>query len=134
MTATLSEHEVLAFLRDIETGIITLAPTVEPQHVYAGNVEYTASNGWRIVVFNDANEWDYIDEIITADGRRMDFDHLEALPGLREYTPSKEVAWERYGIPGYRTFRCRVCGQRLKGRQVAVYRCGDCLPHSNETL
>ena len=107
----LTEDEVRLFLREIEDGTIRLVPPFEPQSIYAGNVEYRASNGWWIVVFNDCNEWDYIDEIVSADGRVADNDAIDGWPGLAGYTPSDEVAWERYRIPGYLQFRCTGCGR-----------------------
>ena len=100
MVADLSEEEILLFLRSIERGEIRLDPTVEPQEVYAGCVEYLASNGWHITVFNDANEWDYIEEIIAADGRGADFAEVSQMPGIADYEPSAEIAWSRYRLPG----------------------------------
>jgi hypothetical protein len=55
-------------------------PKVTPQKVYAGNVPYQASNGWHITVFNDANEWDYVEEIRTQGGDTLDFDDLDKTP------------------------------------------------------
>jgi hypothetical protein len=57
MNRTVSENELMEFLRAIEGGTVVLRPEREPQDVYAGNVPYAASNGWRITIFNDANEW-----------------------------------------------------------------------------
>jgi hypothetical protein len=100
---TLSEAEVWTFLRAIERGDITLSSEEEPQLIYAGNVRYAASNGWIITVFNDCNEWDYVDTIETTDGRTLDFDDMPQ--ALRNYCPSEDVAWTRYGIPGYAQYR-----------------------------
>jgi len=117
MAGTLSEQEIWQFLRGIEEGTITLVPQAEPQAVYAGNVVYRASNGWEIWVFNDCNEWDYIEAIDTADGRSIGFDGLDALSSLMDYQPSEEVAWSRYRIPGYLRFRCTQCGTDLEERE-----------------
>jgi hypothetical protein len=65
---SLSEAEVMDFLKAVENGSVSLRPEYNPQDVYAGNVPYAASNGWHITIFNDVNEWDYIDEIQTSDG------------------------------------------------------------------
>ena len=43
-----------------------------PDDVYAGDVEFKLSNGWTVVVFNDCDEWDYIDHIVAPDGRTID--------------------------------------------------------------
>jgi hypothetical protein len=96
---TLSEEEVWTFLHAIEEGDITLTSEEEPQRIYAGNVRYTASNGWIITVFNDCNDFDYVDSVEATDGRTLDFDDMPR--ALQNYCPSEEVAWTRYGIPGY---------------------------------
>jgi len=79
-TPTSAEVELSQFLKAVEDGSVSLTPEQEPQDVYAGNVGYIASNGWRIVVYNDANEWDYIDSITTSDGRAFDCDALDEMP------------------------------------------------------
>jgi hypothetical protein len=112
-TPTSAEVELSQFLKAVEDGSVSLTPEQEPQDVYTGNVSYNASNGWRIVVYNDANEWDYIDSITTSDGRIFDCDALDVMPAVDRYEPNGELAWTRYGIPGYCRFRCKACGTRL---------------------
>jgi hypothetical protein len=108
-----AEIELSQFLKAIEDGSVSLTPEQEPQDVYAGNVSYVASNGWRIVVYNDVNEWDYIESITTSDGRTFGCAALDEMPAVDAYEPSEEIAWTRYGIPGYCRFRCKACGTRL---------------------
>jgi hypothetical protein len=130
MPSTSAEDELTQFLRAIENGSITLRPEQEPQDVYAGNVSYAASNGWRIVVYNDANEWDYIDSVTPSDGRVFDCDALNEMPTIEAYEPRADIAWTRYGIPGYRLFRCKVCGTRLRKEQgrsmCSPFICTEC--------
>lgn len=126
MKNSIEEREVLQFLSEIEEGKIILTPTVEPQDVYAGNVEYLASNGWKIIVFNDCNQWDYIESIEISAERIVDFSDLEKMPGIQKYRPSKEISWSRYKIPGYLNFRCTKCGKDIKGRKDEIYLCEDC--------
>jgi hypothetical protein len=114
LAAPLPEQEVWEFLQAIERGEITLTPEEEPQEVYAGTVHYQASNGWRLAVFNDANEWDYLEEIVTADGRSLDYGDLDPFPRLDNYEPSDEISWSRYRIPGYCRFRCPRCERWFK--------------------
>jgi hypothetical protein len=104
----------MGFLDAIERGEVVLAPAVSPQHVFAGNVQYRASNGWSITVFNDANEWDYIDGIEATGGRMVDFGELEDMPRVRTYEPTREAAWKRYRIPGHLTFRCERCEREVR--------------------
>jgi len=124
------EHELACFLWAIEDGSVSLRPEQDPQDVYAGDVKYAASNGWGIVIFNDANEWDYIDSITTSDGRTFAFDALNQMPAIRDYEPSAEIAWSRYGIPGYCIFRCTVCGTPIgkeKGGSLSPpFLCAGC--------
>lgn len=125
----LSESEVIEFVNTIESGDVVLTPEHEPQDVYAGDVVYIASNGWRIVIFNDANEWDYIDSVTSQDGRSFDFDQIEQMPILSKYHPADDVAWSCYRIPGYMKFRCVACGTNIKKPPWGIkeYRCSNCL-------
>lgn len=128
--AGIPEEELLEFLKAIEEGTILLRPEeCIPQDIYAGDVPYTASNGWRITIFNDCNEWDYVDQVIAPDGRSLSFDEIEDLMSVaREYTPDIEVSWTRYGIPGYMRFRCANCGVDIdpKALPKAEYLCNRC--------
>jgi hypothetical protein len=128
--AGITEEELLEFLKAIEEGTISLQPEeCIPQDIYAGNVPYAASNGWRITIFNDCNEWDYVDHVVAADGRSLSFDEIENFMSVaREYAPDIEVAWSRYGIPGYMRFRCAKCGMDIDPKELtkAEYLCGQC--------
>jgi hypothetical protein len=65
------DKEIWAFLHAIDREEITLVSDGDPPH--AGDFEYLASNGWRIVVFFDCPEFDYIDSIVADDGRRWEY-------------------------------------------------------------
>ncbi len=99
MNGKITETEIAKFLADIESAKVTLTPSINPSDVYAGDVRYRASNGWEIVVFNDANEWDYIDFIKSCDGRELNFEDLDGMERIRNYSPPKEVAIALYKIP-----------------------------------
>lgn len=105
----ITEDEVSALLKAIEDGSVLLTSDFEPQLVYAGNVLYYCSGsyeGWKLLIFNDCNEWDYIDTIEAPDGRIAGFYEIEDfMPMVWEYRPSSKIVWERYGIPGYKKFR-----------------------------
>ena len=128
--AEITEEELLAFLKAIEEGAISLEPEeCIPQDIYAGNVPYRASNGWRITIFNDCNDWDYVERVIAPDGRSLSFDEIDDLmPVAREYTPESEAAWSRYGIPGYMRFRCTNCGVDIDPKELPKkdYLCNRC--------
>lgn len=42
--------------------------------VFAGDHEWTMESGWKLVVFNDCDEWDYVDSIIDPSGEIAKFD------------------------------------------------------------
>ncbi len=124
-----TEAEILAFLQAIEEGSVSLTPAWEPQDIYAGNVNYTASNGWTVTIFNDCNVWDYIERLRTADGRDCEAGQIDGhMPAVDAYEVSDEIAWSRYRIPGYCIFRCVKCGERITDRELIKmpYRCPKC--------
>ena len=124
----ISEAEIRELLTAIECGTVHLTPMQEPQRMYTGIVEYDVDNGWRLAVFNDCNEWDYIEWIEAPDGRRVDYDQLcDASSDLAHYVPSTSVAWDRYYIPGHMKFRCTLCGAVLKrGSRGDLFQCDSC--------
>lgn len=94
---------------------MTLEPTQNPLLIHIGDISYKASNNWSITVFNDADEWDYIDNIVTGNGHRIDFDEIEKLyPNVAEYKPTKDVAWLRYRIPDKYSSPCPKCNSLFK--------------------
>jgi hypothetical protein len=118
---------ILDLLRSIERGAVVLTALDEPQRIYAGIVAYAADNGWRLAIYNDCNEWDYIDWVEAPDGRRVEYEGIDATPELRAYEPSEAVAWSRYGLPGHSRFRCTGCGRDMKHlRGVNGLRCSEC--------
>ncbi|MCB9704848.1 MAG: hypothetical protein H6711_23435 [Myxococcales bacterium] len=110
--ARLTLDEAIEFLQAIEAGAVTLRTPVSPQRIFAGDVTYAASNGWTLVVYVDANEWDYVARVVSDDGRTLSREDAAIL--INRYTASDEVAWARYRIPGYRRRRCEGCGRDIK--------------------
>lgn len=93
-----TQEEVLAVLRQIETGEVLVTPDQHPFDVFAGNVSYEASNGWTFVIFNDCDDWDYVDSF-AAPGEP--FVSIFDRPGFEDvisYRPSAEVARVRWGF------------------------------------
>jgi len=65
----ITDEQVEQLFKDIDEGRVTVKPTRETwKEAWAGDVEFTCSNGWRVVVFNDCDEWDYVDSVIAPDG------------------------------------------------------------------
>lgn len=92
------EEKVYNFLINIEKEIITIIPLTNPSEVFAGNVSYIASNGWKITIFNDANSWDYVDEIIMLNDKVIDFDTFDKMDLIRNYIPPLDVIRSIYLI------------------------------------
>jgi hypothetical protein len=94
----LTEAEILEVLQAIELRTIQLLPdhVIHPND--SGNILYTTSTGWKLVVFNDVGCWDYLDSMQAPDGRRATFEDIQGMPGVRNYTPSAEVEEEVYLI------------------------------------
>lgn len=86
------EADLLAVLRAIEAGEVTITCEIDP--VYCVHVEYRTSNGWRLVVFNDCGEWDYLDSAEAPDGRTWAF--LEMSEAMQDYRPPDEVVRAAY--------------------------------------
>ena len=99
MKQVLSEKDILNFLIKIEKKEITIKALKEPTEVYAGDVVYLASNGWEFTIFNDANTWDYIDNIKIDETTKVEFEELDNMLGVRSYCPPLDVIIKIYNIP-----------------------------------
>jgi hypothetical protein len=63
----LSPASVLDVLRAIDRGDLTIIGIEGVQEV---TIEFTVSNGWKLFVFNDAGEWDYLESALAPNGSR----------------------------------------------------------------
>lgn len=89
------ETRVVKLLRDIEQGKVTLKIVGRtPEKVFAGNVEYRSSNGWKLLVFNDCNDWDYLDSATSPDDEELDFDEMSR--ELQGYRPDAQTTLNAY--------------------------------------
>jgi hypothetical protein len=119
----ISDAELRELFTAIETGSVLLVATKEPKNW--GVVEYKADNGWSVAIYNDANEWDYIEWVQAPDGRRVTFDELcKASSEWADYDPDASVAVDRYGLPG--TSKCTVCGTRFRYESETIDKCPYC--------
>lgn len=98
MNEKVSTAELTGLLLRIARGETTVAyvGAYSWAETYAGNVEFITSDGWKLVVFNDCDEFDYVSEAIAPDGREYDFDHGYDIGYSEEEALGKEfVAVER---------------------------------------
>lgn len=103
-------EEVADLMSAISAGDVKLTSEVEPQAVFAGVVEYLCHHdgkydGVKLSIFNDANEWDYIDGVVFTDGRIACHHDIYGGVASSPSRPSDKEAWRCYGIPGYLRFR-----------------------------
>ena len=92
------EEEILELLEAIEREDISIE-AIEPRY-RSGSVRYRTSHGWEIHVFDDADEWDYVELVISPDGRVTPFSEImRTMPSVEGYRPSDECARTIYGIP-----------------------------------
>lgn len=85
-------EEVVEILTTIAAGDITPYAEGPTWHeVFTGNVAFIACD-WRIVVFNDCGEYDYIDLVVAPDGRVGDYDDWDPEPLLED--EAKQAAVE----------------------------------------
>lgn len=71
-----SGQEIADLLRQVGQGEMTVKlvdPRCTWERVYAGNVAFEIA-GYRVVIFNDCDELDYIDSVVTPDDRIGDFE------------------------------------------------------------
>lgn len=104
-----------AFFDAIASGQVRLTSEVEPQEVYAGHIDYVAHGdgyeGWQLSVFNDCGRWDYASSLDLPDGEAFfDEEQIEEMLQMTGHAPRPDpaVAWERYGIPGFRKLEEQV--------------------------
>ena len=103
---SLTPNEVLAQLERVARGEDRLTAEQNPTKVWAGDVTYVSKSGWKLVVFNDCNSWDYLDSAVSPDGRTWDFGDCpypqKLLDPACAYRPaSDELDWLAWRIPGY---------------------------------
>jgi hypothetical protein len=121
--SAITDAELLRLWGRIETGEVRLLANVEPQAA-AGNVHYRLGDGWEVVIFLDAWDFDYIDCVVAPDGRERDFNEIVDTPA--DWHPSPSVQWKQLGIGWW---RCTVCGVRMSKRgpiasHLAPFLCG----------
>ena len=62
-------NEAAAFLRRLDVGDeqASVGDGKTWDNTFAGDHEWTFESGWKLVVFNDCDEWDYVDSIIACE-------------------------------------------------------------------
>ena len=98
-TASL-ERRVLELLDDVEGGAVELVggPDTSDGFWAWSWVDYTTPCGWRLQVFIDLGEFDYLESFTTPEGQSVDFEDMTR--ALQNYRPPTVTERERWRIPG----------------------------------
>jgi hypothetical protein len=103
----IEDEDLHGLLLAIERGEVGLrqAPAADEFGRFTGDTEYETSNGWRLTVFIDCGEWDYLNSVTSPHGARADVDAIDAaMPDSATYRPSRECAAAAWGVnePGWK--------------------------------
>jgi len=106
----INEREILDVIDAIESGTVAVIKS-DPWN-YEGNdcPVFTTSSGWRFVVFNDIDEWDYFESISAPDGRKIR--RSDEMPTVRNYWPKSNEALKRWGFDDEEARRCLAATAR----------------------
>lgn len=75
-----------------ETPLIVSGPNWD--QAWCGDVTFVTPNGWTFVVFNDCDEWDYLDTVTSPAGESLDYDQInESRTDLVDWRPKNEDIW-----------------------------------------
>lgn len=72
--------------------------------ILVGGVQYITSNGWKIVVFSDGDDWDYIESMIPPSGEQFPLwpekeeEDCEEMRKLRSYRPPSDQLGNVWGF------------------------------------
>ncbi len=84
-------------LDGIDAGEITLTllnPDKDGRPGYVGYPTYLASNGWKICVFDDCGDWDYIQWVESPEGEAMEYPvQPKSQYIIEQYNPKDLTAW-----------------------------------------
>ena len=89
-------------LQDIEKAQATVE--LAAGDILLGRVEYRTSHGWKIVVFSDGDDWDYIESMVPPSGEhftlwpKKEEDDCEPMRKLRSYHPPNDQLGSLWGF------------------------------------
>lgn len=89
--------EALAVLGRIATGELKIpeAERLAAEQGYSG-IEVFHVGGWVFAVFNDCDEWDYLQWVVHPDGTELDYEDMPER--LQDYQPPVETARAIWGL------------------------------------
>lgn len=101
------DEEIIAVLDAADRGEVEIRPVGATNWMeqYCGIMEFHLGNGWKLGVFNDCCEWDYIEWIQAPDGRREDagkgsgrIETFTASDAMWSWEPSDYSRWGEWEL------------------------------------
>jgi hypothetical protein len=90
-----TEQDIVAMCEAVDAGELSviLEGGQTWDEAYSGNMSFLFGNGYRLVVFNDCGEWDYVDSYIAPDGTEMDVEYFGLPSLLFDWEPKHFARW-----------------------------------------
>lgn len=80
------EYAALDKLKQVERGEVGVSVAGRTwDYAYCANVTFVTDDGWVFIVFNDCDEWDYLDTVIDPMGHIITYNEMEKYPELANY-------------------------------------------------
>lgn len=95
----MTHDEMIALLQRMDSGDLDFwCEEYGWKETYAGDVTFVAADGHRIVVFNDCDQWDYVDSIFAPGGAKI-WEFPQAVESdddcrIINWTPKDMPRWE----------------------------------------
>ena len=99
---TLDAKDILTLLHQIEAGDVMITPLSDPVKKAMGTTEYITNTGWSFKVLHTGGEWDYLDSMVSVDGKEAHPCDIRAMPIVWGYTPptsTQEKCYQLVHIP-----------------------------------
>lgn len=66
----------LDVLRALDAGTVKAALPETGEYGFCSVIEYTLDNGWKVGIFCDCGDWDYIEFMQSPEGQRLEYNDL----------------------------------------------------------
>jgi hypothetical protein len=92
---SVTAQEIIAMCEAVDSGglLVELEGGQTWDRAYSGNMTFRFGNGYRLLVFNDCGEWDYVDSYIAPDGTRTEVDDWGDSLALFDWEPKHFARW-----------------------------------------
>jgi hypothetical protein len=90
-----TEQDIVAMCEAVDAGelSVTLEGGETWDQAYSGDMSFLLGNGFRLVVFNDCGEWDYIESYVAPDGTKTEVEYFGEPSLLFDWEPKHFARW-----------------------------------------